>query len=395
MLDTARLRPSLWGVSARVALNACDDAGRATPVRVVDRCVIPHGMRAIVCAGSPLLVRAFVRRFVACAGNRFSSETARWRSAAFIAQIPASNLGAWRAFLARCRCAFPRNDGDEMHLTQSREHMPSAQPPEAQGPPRKRPRVASVRKRAGLVRVIDRILDTRFGADESAARVRRYVAEHDAPSSEGVAFGRLCEVIFAQGIGNTVVESKRDALAAGFAGYDPVRVAAFGDAEVSELLRRPIIRNEAKIRACVVNAARWRDVARDESGYLARVARVAAADEPMEGWPALVDTLRADFARINEMAARQTLKRWGFFTAFAHPGARRVAERLGIVESGAPSEVLQLEIGALAQALSRDPYAVEGALALFAALGPCRPEPQCEQCGLADRCPTSKVGAAC
>src|ERR1017187_3036304 len=121
MLDTARLRPCLWGVSARVALNACDDAGRATPVRVVDCCVIPQGMRAIVDADSPLLVRAFVRRFVACAGNRFSAETAHWRSAAFIAQIPASNLGAWRAFLARCRSAFMRSDGDEMPLTQPRE----------------------------------------------------------------------------------------------------------------------------------------------------------------------------------------------------------------------------------------------------------------------------------
>lgn len=247
---------------------------------------------------------------------------------------------------------------------------------------------AIARKAVPLARAIEAIVDASLGADDCTARLHRYVADHDAPADDGVAFGRLCEVVFTQGIGIAVVIGKRQSLHEAFEGFNPRAVAAFGDADVRRLLAQPIIRNEAKIRACIENARRWQGVAASEGSYLARIARVAADDDAASGWPALCAALVEDFVRINEPSARQILKRWGFFTASPHPGSRRVAERLGLIAADAAPAAAQLAIGSIADALGRDPYAVEGTLSLFAALGPCRPMPVCAQCALADRCPT-------
>lgn len=246
----------------------------------------------------------------------------------------------------------------------------------------------ATRAGTGFARAIDLVVDTQLGADECAARLRRYVADHDAPAEEAIAFGRLCEVIFAQGLGFAIVARKHDALASAFERFDPATLAAYGASDVRRLLAEPIIRNEAKIRACIDNAKRWRELAAAQGGYLPRVAAIAANDDPAAGWPALTAALAADFERINAAAAGQTLKRWGFFTAFGHPGSRRVMERLGLVDPQTTPAQAQLVVGSLANALARDPYAVEGVLALFAALGPCSPQPQCARCALSERCPT-------
>jgi hypothetical protein len=68
-----------------------------------------------------------------------------------------------------------------------------------------------------------------------------------------------------------------------------------------------------------------------------------------------------------------------------------VLERLGLIDAHASSADCQLAIGAIARALSRDAYAIEGALALFAALGPCRPQPACSSCTLSGRCPSASA----
>jgi len=247
---------------------------------------------------------------------------------------------------------------------------------------------AITRKGLPLVRAIEVIVDASLGSDDCTARLHRYVADHDAPADDTVAFGRLCEVVFTQGIGIAVVMGKRPSLYAAFHGFDPAVVSEYGDDDVRRLLSQPIIRNEAKIRACIENAKRWQSLAAPIGGYLARVARIAAEDGASEGWPALCAMLVDDFTRINEPTARQTLKRWGFFTASPHPGSRRVVERLELIDRDAMAAAGQLAIGAIAQALGRDPYAIEGTLSLFAALGPCRPMPACTACALADRCPT-------
>jgi len=254
-------------------------------------------------------------------------------------------------------------------------------------------RAGDSRKLATLLRHVERSVDSALGADEAAARIRRYVADHDAPPDDRVAFGRLCTVVFAQGIGYDAVAARAGGFAEAFSGYDPVAVAAYDEARIGSLLSAPIVRNAAKINACVENARRWVALAKIHGSYLGRIASAAAADDPAAGWTALNGVLREDFVHLGESTAGQVLKHLGFFTAFAHPGARRVVERLGFIASAAAPPTLQKLLGAAAQRLGRDPYALEATLALFAGIGPCKKKPACDACELADRCPSANVSA--
>ncbi len=60
------------------------------------------------------------------------------------------------------------------------------------------------------------------------------------------------------GLSWATVLNKREAYRQSFAGFDPVRVAGFGEKEIQALLKnRGIIRNRLKIRAAVNNAKRF------------------------------------------------------------------------------------------------------------------------------------------
>lgn len=60
---------------------------------------------------------------------------------------------------------------------------------------------------------------------------------------------------FQAGISWAIVLKKREAFRAALDGFDPVRVAAYGEAEIARLLADPrIIRSERKLRAAVGNA---------------------------------------------------------------------------------------------------------------------------------------------
>ena len=378
-LDTVRLRLHLQRAATPSVLRAIESAAMAAGITILDACVVPCGVRAIVEARDAAAIRLCVRRFVAFAADSVRCASVQWRNGARLASITRRDLPVWRALLSRCKRAF---EEDTMVDVRSRDGERGKR-----GSTR-----ANVRAGVRCVHAIDGVVDAILSADESIARIHRYVADHDSPPDERVAFGRLCEVIFTQGIGIAVVIGKRDALRAAFNDFDPAAIAAFDDGDVRRLLGLPIIRNEAKIRACIENAKRWHSAAATEGTYLARVARIAAGDDAAAGWPSLVAALVADFVRIGEPAARQTLKRWGFFTAAPHPGSRRVVERLELIGHDAPPATAQLVVGAIAQALGRDPYSVEATL-LFAALGPCRPMPQCARCALAERCPTGSRAA--
>jgi 3-methyladenine DNA glycosylase Tag len=251
----------------------------------------------------------------------------------------------------------------------------------------------ATRRAAGLMRDIERSVDGMLGADEAARRTRHYVADHDAPADDHTAYARLCAVVFAQGLGFGAVDARREHFAEAFAGFAPEKVAAFDDDRVALVLQAPIIRNEVKIRACVENARHWVGAAGD-AAYLSRVARFAVDDDAASGWPALTQMLQEDFVRIGETAARQALKRWGFFTAYAHPGSRRVMERLQLIAGTDSPAAVQCFLGAVARIAGRDPYQLEATLALFASLGTCKREPECGTCVLVEKCPTASARAA-
>ena len=87
-----------------------------------------------------------------------------------------------------------------------------------------------------------------------------YLAYHDAEWGRPVRgdtaiFERLCLEGFQSGLSWLTILRKRENFRAAFAGFDPVAVAAFGEADVARLMSDPgIIRNRAKINAVISNA---------------------------------------------------------------------------------------------------------------------------------------------
>jgi DNA-3-methyladenine glycosylase I len=70
-------------------------------------------------------------------------------------------------------------------------------------------------------------------------------------------FERISLEAFQSGLSWLVILRKRAAFRAGFAGFDPAAVAAFGPADVARLLADAgIVRNRAKIDATIHNAGR-------------------------------------------------------------------------------------------------------------------------------------------
>jgi DNA-3-methyladenine glycosylase I len=93
-----------------------------------------------------------------------------------------------------------------------------------------------------------------------AVSAPEYVAYHDEEWGRPVRdddglFERLCLEAFQSGLSWLTILRKREAFRAAFAGFAIERVAAFGDADVERLLADAgIVRNRAKIEACIHNA---------------------------------------------------------------------------------------------------------------------------------------------
>jgi DNA-3-methyladenine glycosylase I len=91
----------------------------------------------------------------------------------------------------------------------------------------------------------------------------QYVAYHD--TEWGVPERdprRLFEFVLLEGaqagLSWSTILNKRDGYARCFAGFDPVRVAAFDDDDVARCLADPgIVRNRAKVAAAIGNARAW------------------------------------------------------------------------------------------------------------------------------------------
>jgi DNA-3-methyladenine glycosylase I len=87
-----------------------------------------------------------------------------------------------------------------------------------------------------------------------------YVAYHDEEWSRPVRderglYERLCLEGFQAGLAWITILRKREAFRTGFAGFDPERVAAFGERDIARLLGDPgIVRHRGKIEATIANA---------------------------------------------------------------------------------------------------------------------------------------------
>jgi len=87
-----------------------------------------------------------------------------------------------------------------------------------------------------------------------------YVRYHDEEWGRPVRddralFEKVTLEAFQSGLSWLIILRKREAFRAAFAGFDPARVAAFGDADVARLMGDAgIVRNRAKIEATIANA---------------------------------------------------------------------------------------------------------------------------------------------
>lgn len=82
-------------------------------------------------------------------------------------------------------------------------------------------------------------------------------------------FEKLCLEGFQSGLSWITILRKRDNFRAAFAGFDPERVAAFGEPDVVRMLDDAgIVRHQGKIRSAINNAGRALDLI-DEHGSLA------------------------------------------------------------------------------------------------------------------------------
>ncbi len=158
-----------------------------------------------------------------------------------------------------------------------------------------------------------------------------YVHYHDTEwgfpvDDDHLLFEKLCLEGFQSGLSWLTILRRRDGFRAAFHGFDPVRVAAMGDDDVSRLVQdESIIRHEGKIRSTINNARRALDVA-------AELGSLGAFFWQFEPDPAdrVVDTTTPE-----SRAMAGELKRRGF-TFVGPTTAYAFMQAMGIVNDHAP-----------------------------------------------------------
>jgi len=100
------------------------------------------------------------------------------------------------------------------------------------------------------------------------------------PQSDQEYFGLLARAVFSAGLGPKVVESRWKEMGSAFHGFDPAKVAAMGETDVSRLLGDPgVIRNRRKIEAVVANASRFLDVVEEHGSFRRFLEELAPAHD--------------------------------------------------------------------------------------------------------------------
>ncbi|WP_277601725.1 DNA-3-methyladenine glycosylase I [Rhodococcus sp. X156] len=144
-------------------------------------------------------------------------------------------------------------------------------------------------------------------------------------------YERLCLEAFQAGLSWITVLRKREDFRRAFAGFDPERVAGFGDADVQRLLAdASIVRNRAKIEATVSNARAVLDVDDLDALLWSFAPAPTGADQ---SWDPTTWTPRATSPESVAMA--KELKRRGF--RFVGPTtAHSLMQAVGMVNDHHP-----------------------------------------------------------
>lgn len=147
---------------------------------------------------------------------------------------------------------------------------------------------------------------------ESSEMMRRY---HDdewgAPSRDEIHLFEMLILEGAQaGLSWATILGKRENYRQAFDGFDPERVAGFGESEIAELLQNPgIVRNRLKVRGAVRNAQAFLATS-EEQGSFADYLWEWVDGEPVVNQPRKVSDLPARTELSDALA--KDLKKRGF-----------------------------------------------------------------------------------
>ena len=100
-----------------------------------------------------------------------------------------------------------------------------------------------------------------------------YIRYHDSEwgvpvHDDGKLYEMLILEFFQAGLSWECILNKRRAFRSAFAGFDPVKVAVFGEEDVERLASDPgIVRNRQKIRAAIGNSAVFLEIQREHGSF--------------------------------------------------------------------------------------------------------------------------------
>lgn len=154
----------------------------------------------------------------------------------------------------------------------------------------------------------------------------QYLAYHDHEWGVPVHDDRkLFEFLILEGaqagLSWSTILRKREGYRAAFADFDPVRVAAFGEAETAALLTNPgIVRNRLKIAAAVTNARAFLDVQAEFGSFDAYVWRFVDGRPIVNAWrtQSEVPARTAESDALSKDLAGRSFKFVGSTIMYAH-----------------------------------------------------------------------------
>jgi 3-methyladenine DNA glycosylase Tag len=131
------------------------------------------------------------------------------------------------------------------------------------------------------------------------------IPEVAEPTDSAGYFEVMTRAVFQAGVAWKQIVSKWDAYRDAFAGFDPAKVAAFGEFDVERVLETPgILRMQRKVRATIANAAALL-AAEDEYGSLQTYLR------SFDDYAALAKDMKKRFAFMGDMNVWYFLFRTG------------------------------------------------------------------------------------
>ncbi len=162
------------------------------------------------------------------------------------------------------------------------------------------------------------------GCAAGGARARaEYAAYHDEEWGKPVRddrglYERLCLEAFQSGLSWLTILRKREGFRSAFAGFEPQRVAAFGDDDVARLMADAgIVRNRAKIDAAIANAKAVAAMERDGESLAELLWSFAPPERPAPRTMADVPAVTPESTAMAKELKRRGFRFVGPTTAYA------------------------------------------------------------------------------